>query len=344
MYGWYDGVRRCPERARSIASRLASVVLTVVLMCSTTSAAMPGDGETVLHGAGSYASSRYGRIYYEVEGHGPALFLVPGGPGSSHAGFHPWFSRLAKTHTVVYFDNIGRGRSDRLTNRGEYTIARDAEDIEVLRLHLGFARISVLGQSYGGIPALAYAIAHPAHVDHLVLSDTVLNQAGFQLNIDGANAFVRSQYPEVWRQLVDLRARGVKSSDDRYESLFGSTLDTLFWFDVANQTKMFASSDARDKPNADVYTAMMGDDPEVAVGGTMRGYDPSPSMKNFAVPTLIVVGRQDRILPPVVAQALYDAFPPGIARLQVFERSGHRPWVEEPDAYFTTLSAFLDSR
>src|SRR4051794_38907193 len=63
-----------------------------------------------IHGNGDYVASPDGRIYYEREGEGPPIVLVAGGPGGSHASFHPWFSRLADAHTVIYFDNIGRGR------------------------------------------------------------------------------------------------------------------------------------------------------------------------------------------------------------------------------------------
>src|SRR5437762_8913996 len=135
-----------------------------------------------------------------MEGVGPVIIIVAGGPGGGHSSFHPFFSKLAKDHTVVYFDNIGRGRSDRLVNLKQYTVQRDAEDIEVLREKLGQDKITILGHSYGGMPALAYAEKYPEHIARLILSDTLHSARGFQQNIDSCNAFEQRQYPEVWAQ------------------------------------------------------------------------------------------------------------------------------------------------
>ena len=297
-----------------------------------------------LHGHGQYISTPQGRLYYEREGQGPAIVLVAGGPGGGHASFHPWFSRLAAAHTVIYFDNLGRGRSDRLADPKRYTVERDADDIEALRQALGFETITVLGHSYGGMPALAYALKYPTHTDHLILSDTILGARGFQENIDSCNFNARTRFPDVWDKLMALRRRGVKTGADAYESLYGDATDDLYWYNPENAAKMYHSGDKADRLNFDVYLAMIGDDPEWTVGGTMKGYDPRPGMKTLTVPTLICVGRFDRVSQPVIAQEIKNALPPQSARLVVFERSGHRPWVEETDRYFQTVTAFLDGK
>src|SRR2546423_7907861 len=100
-----------------------------------------------IHGHGEYINTPDGKIYYEQEGQGPIVILVAGGPGGPHTSFHPFFSRLASDHTVVYFDNIGRGRSDQLKDPKRYTVWRDAEDIEQLRRALGADKIDVIGHS-----------------------------------------------------------------------------------------------------------------------------------------------------------------------------------------------------
>ena len=97
-----------------------------------------------IHGKGKTIDTPDGKLYYEQEGKGPVIVMVAGGPGGDHTSFHPFFSRLAKDHTVVYFDNIGRGRSDRLKDKKRYTVWRDAEDIERLRKALGQDKITVI--------------------------------------------------------------------------------------------------------------------------------------------------------------------------------------------------------
>ena len=295
-----------------------------------------------LHGHGQYIATPQGRLYYEREGQGPPVVLIAGGPGGSHASFHPWFSRLAPSHTVIYFDNLGRGRSGRLADPKGYTVERDADDIESLRRALGFKTITVLGHSYGGMPALAYALKYPQHTDHLILSDTLHSADGFQQNIDNCNREAATRFPEIWEKLTAMRARGVKTGSDAYENLYGMATDDLYWYNPENAAKLYHSGDKADRLNFDIYLAMIGDDPEWTVGGTMKGYDPRPQMKTLRVPTLICVGRFDRVALPKVAQEIKDALPPQSARLVIFEHSGHRPWVEETDRYFQTVTAFLD--
>ena len=58
-------------------------------------------------------------------------------------------------------------------------------------------------------------------------------------------------------------------------------------------------------------------------------------------PTLVVSGRYDRLTPPAVAHEIHDALHPDRRRLHVFERSAHRPWVEQPEEYVEVVEGFL---
>jgi proline iminopeptidase len=320
------------------------LLLSLLLLCGTAEAQQPGTApnyDVPIHGHGQYISTPSGQLYYEREGQGPPVILVAGGPGGSHSSFHPWFSRLAATHTVIYFDNIGRGRSDRLKNPSGYTVVRDADDIECLRKALGFSTITVLGHSYGGMPALAYALKYPSTTDHLILSDTLLNARTFQMNIDNCNRESETRFPQVWSQLTAMRKKGIKTGSDQYENLYGSTVGDLYWYNPDNESKLFHSGDPLDGLNGDVYLAMIGDSPEWSVTGTMRGYDPTKLMKSCTIPTLICVGRYDRVATPQIAQMIKDALPTSTSQLVVFEKSGHRPWIEQSDQYFQTVLTFL---
>ncbi len=299
--------------------------------------------QTSVHGKGEYVDSPDGRIYYEREGNGPAIFLVAGGPGGSHASFHPWFSELAKQYAVIYFDNVGRGRSDRLKDASRYTVERDADDIEVLRQKLGFEKLILIGHSYGGMPAMAYALRRPDRVERLILSDSAVSADEWQLNIDNCNHYVQLHYPEIWGQLLALRAKGVKSSASAYENLYGSALKNVYWFNPEAKSKMIRSTDPQDALNGNVYLAMLGDDPEWTVGGTIKNFDPRASLKNVKIPTLVTVGRSDEVCPPIVARDLRASFPAENSRLVVFERSGHRPWVEESEKWFLLVGKFLEN-
>lgn len=287
-----------------------------------------------------FIPTRHGRLYMETEGHGTPLVLVNGGPGASRISFQPWFSVLADQHTLVYFDAIGRGRSDRLTDPAAYTVDRDIDDIEAVRAALGAEKIDLLGQSYGGIPALLYALTYPERVNHLVLSSAMTSAADFQANIDATNANLKTYYPDSWARVQAIRAQGAKSSDPRSGEEYARMTEMMYWYDPKNAEAM-KHADTADKFNADVYAAMLGDDPDQVVGGTLKGYDPTPRLAALQAKTLVTGGRYDHVATPEIVYRNYTALPAGHAMLAMFDHSGHRPWVEESQLYFANLKAFL---
>jgi proline iminopeptidase len=287
------------------------------------------------HGEGAYADSPVGRIYFETEGEGPAVFVVPGGPGVGHAHYHPWFSRLAEGRTVVYFDHLGTGRSERLADPSLYTIPLYAEAIEGLRAHLDLEQISLIGLSFGGMPAIQYAFAHPERLERLVLSNAQLSAGTWQEgNIDNLNHELRNQDPEAWAEIVALREAGVLSLDARYQELLEPAVERMEWFDPERRPVL--ERDSEEGFELAVYETFVGPDPEWEVAGTMAGFD--PTLEALEVPSLVVTGRHDRVTPPRIAAAIAAALG---SELVVYERSAHRPWAEEPDAYFERVGAFL---
>src|SRR5919205_1081904 len=124
------------------------------------------------------AKVRDTEIYFDVEGLGlepdgptmrerPVAMVIHGGPGGDHSGFKPAFSPLAERMQLVYVDHRGQGRSARGPQE-TYTLDNNVEDLEALRQYLGLERVVVMGVSYGGMVALAYASRYPDSVSHLV--------------------------------------------------------------------------------------------------------------------------------------------------------------------------------
>ncbi|MCJ7679278.1 MAG: alpha/beta hydrolase, partial [Candidatus Aminicenantes bacterium] len=108
-------------------------------------------------------------LYVEVEGKGEPLVLINGGPGGTHHYFHPWFARAKKYARVVYYDQRGCGLSDFKPGDKGYSVEQAVEDLEAIRLSLGFEKWAVLGYSYGGFLAQLYTVLHPDRVSGLIL-------------------------------------------------------------------------------------------------------------------------------------------------------------------------------
>ena len=290
-----------------------------------------------MHGSGDLVETDAGRVYVELEGDGPLVILAGGGPGVGHAHYHPWFSRLAVRRTVAYVDYPGTGRSDLAD---DYTLERYAAALEGVRLHVGADRSAMVALSFGGLPALVHALTYPGALDALVLSNAQVSAATWQEgNIDRVNQALQEHEPERWEALLALRARGVRSLDPGYQALFEGVLDRLEWADPERRPQL--ERDDVEGMRLDAYEAFIGSDPEWRVSGTVAGFDPLPRLGELRMPVLVVTGRWDGLTTPRIAHLTWRALAPTRARLVVLERSAHRPWAEEPDAYFALLDEFL---
>ncbi len=348
-------------RASAATSRAAwSLAVAIALAASLPStpghsaaALAPPDTTTYLapHAGGvrgRYATTADGiRIWYEVEGDrsGPPIVCIAGGPGSPHNGFHVTHGRLRELARVVYLDNRGRGRSRPGTGATPYTIEHDVEDVEAVRRALGVESLIVYGRSYGGMVAQAYALAHPERVHGLILSNTLDGARAWQEEyLAATHAFFARQFPERWRRIEELHAAGFVTSQDTLSRLF-TPINELHAYDLANDsTYRYRQRDVREPgipaSSPDVYRMMVGRDPEWSIDGTLAGVEFGPRLGAIRAPTLVIAGRYDRICPPVAAARIAGALPD--ARLVVFERSGHRPELEEADRWFAVLREFVE--
>ena len=93
--------------------------------------------------------------------------------------------------------------------------------------------------------------------------------------------------------------------------------------------------------NVEVYKSIVGLDPEWTVSGTISGFEITDYLPQTSCPALIMGGRYDRVCPPVVQWEIADAI--ADSRLVIFNKSGHRPFLEEPILFFEITGEFLRS-
>ena len=290
------------------------------------------------HPAGHFVSVNGAKLWYESEGRGDPIVLVAGGPGDSHAVFHPFFSRLADHNRVIYYDAFGVGKSDRAPFASEYHFARDVEDLEGLRKAIGLGAITVLGHSYGGMVAQAYALKYPASVKRLILVSTFYSGAMWQTNNDNCNQEIRNQYPDVWEKIQAVRARGLRSSAPEHQELYYSVPLGLFYFHDASKAERLP----KDPSNTEVYYAIAGPDADFEIGGDIAALDFRPDLPKLHMPVLVLSGRYDRVSMPRYASEFKKLIPG--AQFVLFESSGHFPYIEEPEETLDVLREFLGRR
>ncbi|PBQ30643.1 alpha/beta hydrolase [Sphingobacteriaceae bacterium] len=296
----------------------------------------------------SFPDSQTDGKFYTVNGYklwtvsfgkGDPIFFIAGGPGGTHYGLRS-FDSLSKTNTLVYFDGLGRGKSDTAKNVSEYTLSRDIEDLEGLRKAMKFEKINILGHSYGGVVAQGYAVKYPNQVKHLILANSFHSFIMWQANDDNCNHEIKTNYPEVWDELMKIREEGGISSDAKHQEVYGKV---PYGFMYAYNPDNFKSRGRKPYPNpfnSKLYYQMVGKDGDFIVGNDIGTFDFRKQLKDLKMPVLVIGGRYDRVAVPSM-MIKYKEYCPQ-AQYVMFENSGHNPQVEEPAKEFKLISDFLE--
>ncbi len=292
--------------------------------------------QEIKHPPGNYATVNGKKLWYEIEGQGEPVLLIPGGPGNSRTYFHPWFSALAKNFKVIYFDAFGRGKSDRAKSPDQYSFKGDVEDIEGLRKALGFDKWDIIGHSYGGMVAQQYALDYPNSVNKLILMSTFYSGEMWQENDNSSNHEIRNQYPEVWEKVMKLRNEGESSSSKEHIKAYSVPSGLLYFYDASNAYKVRRDSLIM---NTNVYYQIAGKDADFLISGDIGPLDFRAKLKDLKMPILILEGRFDRISIPRFS-IKYKEYAPQ-AEFVMFEKSGHEMFVEEPEKTFKVITEFL---
>jgi len=288
---------------------------------------------------GQYIKVNGAKLWVVRVGEGDPIIIIPGGPGGAHLGYRDFDPLTEKHHQIIYFDAFGRGKSDTAKNVAEYTLERDIEDIEGLRKALNLDKVTVLGHSYGGVVAQGYGLKYPAHLSHLILADTFHSFVMWQENDDNSNREIKTNYPEIWEQLMKVREQGAVSSDQIHQDIYGKV---PYGFLYAYNPSKFVGGGGKPYPNPNntkLYYQMVGKDGDFIVGSDIGTFDYRKQLKDLKMPVLIYSGRFDRVAVPWMALKFKEYCPQ--AQFVMFEKSGHNPQVEEPEKTFALINEFL---
>jgi len=290
---------------------------------------------------GQYYTINGSKLWVVTVGTGEPLIIIPGGPGGNHLAYRGFDSLSRKGNIqLIYFDGFGRGKSDTAKNPKQYTISRDVEDIEGLRKALNLDKVNLLGHSYGSLVAQSYALKYGKNVAHLIIANGFHSGAMWQENCDNSNHEIKTNYPEVWKELMAARKKGSISSSNNHQEIYGQV---PYGFLYAYNPDKFLSRGKR-KPypnpfNTKLYYQIVGADGDFIVTSDMAKYDVRQKLKTLKMPVLIVAGRYDRVAVPWM-QVQYKKYCPQ-AQFVMFEKSGHNPQVEEPEKEFPLIIDFL---
>ena len=282
-------------------------------------------------------------IYYAMLGRGEPLLILHGGPGASHDYFLPYLLPLARHHKVIFIDERGSGKSQKLEDRSAYTIENMVEDVEAVRQGLGLGKIALLGHSYGGALAQAYALKYQRNLNHLILASTWSSSAALN------EVFVRMKQnmaPELRERIDRLEAQGLFGQGKPYEkNRYSNEYMIAAWGEGYFPYVYHNRPDPNYDPTAlgeawDLYREMWGEHGEFIIDGNLKSVEYTERLAGIKVPTLMVVGEHDEC-EPALSQAMREKI--AGSKMVVLPNSGHMTFVDQTGMFIKAVDEFLGS-
>ena len=156
------------------------------------------------------------RVYYNAVGSGAdTLVVLHGGPGIGHSYLRRLSEIAGDGLRVVFYDQLGGGRSEAPSDFNGWTVARFVAELESIRRELDLGRVHLLGQSWGGCLALQYSLEHPENVVSLVLSNTA---SSIPFVYSEMHRLRRELGPDVFARMLKHESVGTLN-DPEYQAL-----------------------------------------------------------------------------------------------------------------------------
>jgi proline iminopeptidase len=282
-------------------------------------------------------------IYAKTLGEGKPLVIVHGGPGASHDYFLPYLLPLARHHRLVFIDERGSGKSEKLADPAGYTVEAMVEDVEAVRVALNLGKIDLLGHSYGGVLAQAYALKYQANLSHLVLASTFHSTSA----MNEVFRKMKAKMPEELRARIDkMEAEGLYGHGKIYEQnrytndyMIAAWGEGYFPYLYANHPDPNNDPVQSGVMSWDLYRAMWGSHGEFIIDGNLKSVEYADRLPTIKVPTLLISGDHDEC-DPSLARDMHARI--AGSKLTLLPQSGHMTFVDQPVLFIKTVDEFLE--
>ena len=312
----------------------ATAGLTVGGALSALASATPAFGAAQeLRPGERYVEVPGGRVWVNVVGGGQGLplLVLHGGPGAGH-DYLESLGDLGVDRPVVFYDQLGCGKSDKPDNPALWTVGRFVAEVDAVRRALRLERFHLYGHSWGSWLAIEYLLTRsPRGIGAVVLASASASAGEFV----AGTKYLRTLLPADVRQTLDY-----------YESIGDVTapeyLDAVnvFYQNFFCRLDPYPDALLRSAANVDgnqVYAVMNGPN-EFSVTGNLKDWDRTAEVRRIQQPVLLTRGRYDEFAEPCTDTL--ERLIPHTERVE-FPNSAHMAMWEDRQAYMRTLSSFL---
>jgi len=272
-----------------------------------------------------------GRVWYRKLGSGPGtpLIALHGGPGGTACRFEV-LAPLARERPVIFYDQLGSGRSDHPTDTSLWRVDRFVAELAAVRQALGLTRVHLLGHSWGGALAAEYmAAAKPEGVESVIFSSPLIDTPRWIADADS----LRAQLPaEIRRVLDEEEQKGTLDSP-----AYMAATDSFYARHVRRLPVVDEPRCAGVASNDTIYRQMWGPT-EFLSTGSLRTWTRAADLTRITQPTLFIAGEFDEARPGTL-----DEFRATMrdAQLVVIPGAAHAAMREKPVDYIEAVRAFL---
>lgn len=278
-----------------------------------------------------YIEVKGGKLWYRIVGSGnkTPLLLLHGGPGSSSYYLNP-LKKLAAGRPVIFFDQLGCGRSSHITDTSLMTIAGYVEQVAQLKKALGITDYFLYGHSWGTMLGIDYYLKHPEGIKAIVFSSPLFST---DLWINDAKILIK-KLPDSVQQMIQVNELHQTYSSADYERAV-----QIYYSHFLQRTKRKqADIDSMEKFTAtNVYEYMWGPS-EFKATGTLKNYNRLQNLHKIKVPVLLTCGQYDEARPATVKY--YQSLIPG-ARFTIIKNSGHVTMIDNTKDNNKVIRDFL---
>jgi pimeloyl-ACP methyl ester carboxylesterase len=267
------------------------------------------------------------RLWVLEMGRGHPILLLHGGPGLDHTELRPWLDPLAERFRLVYVDQRGQGRSDRVDPE-TLTVERMVADVEPLADALGLERFAVLGVSFGSFVALQHAVDRGT-ASHYVLAGCVPSSKWLgrvELELRRFRPIeIRDRIAAAWD--METRVR----TEEECRQLWIDQLPFHFR-EMGEPYRAFLENVGAIRFSPDVLRHFAQND--------YGSIDVEGRLRDIERPVLVIAGGHDRVCPPEAGYVIAEAAPPG--EYVVLRDAGHMMFCEASAAFLRAVKGFFD--
>lgn len=258
------------------------------------------------------------------------LLILHGGPGVPHDYLEGLEALASERQRLIFYDQLGCGRSDRPDDPARWRLPRFVAEVDLVRQALGLEQVVILGQSWGGMLAIEYALGQPAGLQGLILANSA---ASAQLWGEETSRLRAALSAEVRAVLDQHEAAG--TTDSR---AYQAAMLEFYRRHVIRLPHWPEPVQRAFEQIGQPYGVMWGPS-EFYITGNLKDWDRTPRLGEIQVPTLLISGEHDESTPRI-NQAMLDALPN--AEWRLLEGCSHLAHAEAPETYLAAVSAFLD--